>query len=55
MRTALILRFYLDLPYAGIAEQMHIPESTARSLVHRGVTKLRADTGVQELQEAFDV
>jgi RNA polymerase sigma factor (sigma-70 family) len=55
MRTALILRYYIDLPYAGVAERMDLPENTARSLVHRAVARLRADSGVMELQEAFDV
>jgi RNA polymerase sigma-70 factor (ECF subfamily) len=39
-RDALILRTVQDLPYAEVAEALDIPETTARSLVHRGKSLL---------------
>ncbi len=41
-KSALLLRFYLDLPFGEIAEVMDVPESTAKSLVRRGLARLRA-------------
>lgn len=40
-RVALVLRYYEDLPFSEIARLMDCPESTARSLVHRGLKSLR--------------
>jgi RNA polymerase sigma factor (sigma-70 family) len=40
-RTALVLRYYEDLPTARIAELMNTRPSTVRSLIHRGTESLR--------------
>jgi RNA polymerase sigma factor (sigma-70 family) len=40
-RVALVLRYYEDLPFSEIARLMDCGESTARSLVHRGLKSLR--------------
>lgn len=40
-RVALVLRYYEDLPFSEIARLMGCEESTARSLVHRGLKSLR--------------
>ena len=40
-RTALVLRFYADLPVADIAEVMGEQPGTIKSLVHRGLSTLR--------------
>jgi RNA polymerase sigma factor (sigma-70 family) len=40
-RVALVLRYYEDLPFSEIARLMDSTESTARSLVHRGLKSLR--------------
>lgn len=40
-RTALVLRFYEDLTVAGIAEVMEERPGTVKSLIHRGLKKLR--------------
>ena len=40
-RVALVLRYYEDLPFSEIARLMDCRESTARSLVHRGLKSLR--------------
>ena len=40
-RTALVLRFYEDLPVADIAEIMQCSEGTVKSLIHRGLAQLR--------------
>lgn len=40
-RTALVLRYYHDLETGEIAEQIGCRPSTARSLVHRGLSALK--------------
>jgi len=40
-RAAVVLRFYSDLDFASIAGILGCPEATARSHVHRGLTRLR--------------
>jgi DNA-directed RNA polymerase specialized sigma24 family protein len=42
-RTALVLRYYLDLPEEEIATILHCRPSTVRSLVHRGLAGLRRE------------
>lgn len=42
-RTALVLRFYTDLPIATIAEIMGIRPATVRSLIHRGYMSMRKE------------
>ncbi|MFP5298330.1 MAG: RNA polymerase sigma factor [Actinomycetota bacterium] len=54
-RTALVLRYYLDLPYAEIAEVMEAPEATVKSLVRRAIARLRSESGLTEPVEVFDV
>jgi RNA polymerase sigma-70 factor (sigma-E family) len=44
-RVAVVLRFYLDMSDAQMAEAMRCPPGTARSLVSRGVQALRAVMG----------
>ena len=43
MKTALILRYFLDLPYDEVARLMDAPTGTVRSLVHRAIEKLREE------------
>ena len=50
-RSAVILRFYLQMTYAEIAETMDIPEATARTLVHRALPKLREDLTGREVPD----
>lgn len=40
-RAAVVLRYYEDQAYADIAAALHCPETTARSLVNRGLRALR--------------
>lgn len=40
-RVAVALRYVQDLPYAEISEVTGWPESTAKTLVHRGIGRLR--------------
>jgi len=54
-RTAVLLRFFLDLPYVEVAQWMNVPESTAKSLVRRGVARLRTQEGFTTLEEAINV
>lgn len=54
-RTALVLRYYIDLPFAEIADLMDCPEPTAKSLVRRALARLREDNLGHEPMEVFDV
>jgi DNA-directed RNA polymerase specialized sigma24 family protein len=40
-RQALVLRFYADLPFDQIAVTLHCRLGTAKSLVHRGLARLK--------------
>ncbi len=40
-RTALVLRYYADLPVAEIAEVMDVRPGTVKSLIHRGLQSLK--------------
>ncbi len=42
-RTALALRFYEDLPERQIAELMGVRPGTVKSLIHRGLDKVRKE------------
>ncbi|MDR1710263.1 MAG: SigE family RNA polymerase sigma factor [Propionibacteriaceae bacterium] len=42
-RAAVIMRYYEDMSFAQIAEILGCPETTARSLLHRGLAQLRAN------------
>jgi RNA polymerase sigma-70 factor (sigma-E family) len=44
-RAAIVLRFYEDLPEADVADILRCRRGTVRSLVTRGVQKLRSDLG----------
>jgi RNA polymerase sigma-70 factor (sigma-E family) len=41
MRSALVLRYYQDLPENEIAELLGCAPGTVRSLIHRGLARLR--------------
>jgi RNA polymerase sigma-70 factor (ECF subfamily) len=40
-----VLRYYLDLTSEEIADTLRVPSGTAKSLVHRGLERLREDLG----------
>ena len=46
-RTAIVLRYYLDLSEAEVARQLGVPAGTVKSLVHRGLARLRARLGAE--------
>jgi RNA polymerase sigma-70 factor (sigma-E family) len=46
-RTALVLRYYLDLSEAEVARQLGVPVGTVKSLVHRGLARLRHRLGAE--------
>lgn len=50
-RTALVLRYYADLPAATVAAQMGCAEPTVRSLTNRAIQTLRARAGLFEHEE----
>ena len=47
-RAAVVLRFLDDLSFAEIAEILGCPESTARSHVHRALSRLREQLGDED-------
>lgn len=47
-RAAVVLRFYEDLDYPQIAAILGCPEATARSHIHRALTRLRTDLTSKE-------
>ena len=44
-RTAVVLRYYEDLPEAEVADLMHLGQGAVRSLVARGMATLRIQVG----------
>ena len=42
-RSAIVLRYYLDLPHAEIGELLGCPAATVRSSIHRGLEALRRE------------
>lgn len=54
-RTALVLRYYADLPMADVAAAMGITESSARSAVTRALAALRRELELDELTDDREV
>ena len=50
-RTAIVLRYYLDLSEAEVARQLGVPAGTVKSLVHRGLARLRERLGATYADE----
>jgi RNA polymerase sigma-70 factor (sigma-E family) len=50
-RTAIVLRYYLDLSEAEVARQLGVPAGTVKSLVHRGLHRLRDRLGATYAEE----
>jgi RNA polymerase sigma-70 factor (sigma-E family) len=46
-RSAIVLRYYLDLPEAEVARLLGVPTGTVKSWVHRGLARLRARLGAE--------
>ena len=44
-RAAIVLRFYEDMPEAEVAAALNMPLGTVKSLVHRGIGRLRERLG----------
>jgi RNA polymerase sigma factor (sigma-70 family) len=44
-RIALVLRFYEDLPEREIADLLGCRPGTVKSLIHRGLARVRKETG----------
>lgn len=53
-RTALVLRYYADLPAADVARVMGCQESTVRALTYQAIRGLRDHAGLLDLQEITD-
>ena len=49
-RAAIYLRHYEGLPYAEVAAVLGVPESTARSLVHRGLKRVATELDRTEVR-----
>jgi RNA polymerase sigma-70 factor (sigma-E family) len=50
-RSAIVLRFYLDLPEAEVARLLGVPQGTVKSWTHRGLARLRVCLGSQYRHE----
>lgn len=50
-RSVLMLRYFEDMPLKDIAETLETPLSTIKSLVYRGLEKLKINLGEGELLE----
>lgn len=51
-RTALLLHYFCDLPFARVAELMDAPEPTVKSLARRGIARLRSPELLGNPEEA---
>jgi RNA polymerase sigma factor (sigma-70 family) len=47
-RTAVVLRYFVDLPVGEVAVLMRVKEGTVRALTHQGVTALRTSLNVNQ-------
>lgn len=54
-RTALILRYYVDLSVRDVAVAMDCPEGTVKTLTSKAIEALRQDMSLHELKEVRDV
>jgi RNA polymerase sigma-70 factor (sigma-E family) len=54
-RTALVLRYYLDLSLAETARLMDCSEGTVKAATHKAVASLRKHPSIAPAQEAIDV
>ena len=50
-RAGVVLRYYLDLPEAEVARLLDVPLGTVKSLVHRGLARLRDQLGPEYAAE----
>jgi RNA polymerase sigma-70 factor (ECF subfamily) len=48
-RSAIVLHYYLDMPFGQVADVMQIPEPTAKSLARRGILRLRDQGWTEEV------
>jgi RNA polymerase sigma factor (sigma-70 family) len=53
-RTALVLRYYADLPVHDVASAMGCPEGTVKSLTSKAIASLRQELQIGDLKEAHD-
>ena len=53
-KTALILRYYLDMSFAEVADVMDVPLPTAKSLARRALEDLRDQLGTSEMEEEMN-
>ncbi len=53
-RTALILRYYLDLPVRDVAAAMDCPEGTVKTLTSKAIESLRQSPSLSELKGVRD-
>ena len=51
-RTALLLHYFCDLPFAQVADLMGSPEPTVKSLARRGIARLRESESLGSREEA---
>jgi RNA polymerase sigma factor (sigma-70 family) len=54
-RAALLLRYYAGLSTRESAQALNCPEGTVKTLVHKGINKLRESGAMTGEEESFDV
>lgn len=52
-RTALLLRYFDDLPVSDIAHSLECSDNTVKSLLKRGLARLRETDSIKEWKEAL--
>jgi RNA polymerase sigma-70 factor, ECF subfamily len=53
MKTAIVLRYYADLPVREVAEHLHVPENTVKTITRRAIERLRA-AGLEDVETPDD-
>ena len=53
-RTALVLRYYVDLPVRDVAAAMECPEGTVKTLTSKAIESLRQSLSLSELKGVRD-
>jgi RNA polymerase sigma-70 factor (ECF subfamily) len=51
-RSVMVLRFYLDLPEADIADILGVPAGTVKSRLHRGLATMRMRLAPDQISDA---
>ena len=53
-RTALVMRYYLDLPISEVANLMECSDGTVKALTHQAISRLRSSPEIKDLRGVAD-